>query len=96
MIFDARLCQTTCKVLTDSGAYCKGAADGCITHDLVRNMSLSIRQSNTASVRLANGSSELIEGSIITTLRIGSFQDTVKLLVLKQGLPGVEVILAND
>ena len=96
MIFDARLCQSTCKVLADSGANCSRLADGFISREAVRRMALSVRSCSITTVRVANGAQELIEGSVTAKLRIGSFHESVTLLVLKQGVPGVDVILADD
>lgn len=96
MVFDAFISQSPCKVLVDTGADCRGSALGFISNELVKHLALRIAPSHTTTVRVANGGKEAILGAISASMRIGNHREHVKLLVLKQGVPGVPVILAND
>ena len=98
MLFDAVVAgQGRCTALLDSGAACAGQAHGFIAGPLVKRLGLKINPVTTRSVNLASGARSNILGQVICDIRLKpGFKDTVCLLVLPDGIAGVDVILGCD
>ncbi len=96
MIFDAKSAGHQVTILVDSGADTKGAADGFVGKALAHSLGLARQPANTASVRLANGSEQVLLGQVCMPVQVGPFRDTIRLLVMDAAVPTADILLGAD
>lgn len=95
-LFDCLASRQSAVILVDSGADAHGTADGFVTKQFVSSLGIHPQPSNTASVRLANGQSHPLLGQVNIPISVGSFRDTVRLLVMKEGMASADILLGTD
>ena len=96
MTFDGYAESKPVTILVDSGACCNGLAHGFVDHATVKQLVLRKRSSRVSSVRVASGDTTQLLGEVKLRLRMGNHTERVNLLVLKEGVPGVQIILSTD
>jgi RNase H-like domain found in reverse transcriptase/Reverse transcriptase (RNA-dependent DNA polymerase)/Integrase zinc binding domain/Chromo (CHRromatin Organisation MOdifier) domain/Retroviral aspartyl protease len=97
MTFHGRVASEHAKIMLDSGAYCAGSAQGFVSQEFATKHALAICKATVPWVNLASGANSPVIGEVQTTLRIDAFkQKRIKLLVIPEGVSGVDVILATD
>lgn len=97
MTFAGQVAHKSANIMVDSGASCAGSAMGFITQAAATQRGLQIGNSAILWANLASGASSPIKGEVKATLRMGRYKaKNLKLLVLANGVAGVDVILGTD
>jgi RNase H-like domain found in reverse transcriptase/Reverse transcriptase (RNA-dependent DNA polymerase)/Integrase zinc binding domain/Chromo (CHRromatin Organisation MOdifier) domain/Retroviral aspartyl protease len=101
MTFKGQISHAPAAIMVDSGASCAGTAHGFITDRMVTKLGLTTLETPVQWVNLASGANSSVKGAVSVCMRMGQGswhykQRNLRLLIMPDGLTGVDVILATD
>nr|AAO73551.1 reverse-transcriptase [Chlamydomonas reinhardtii] len=97
LLYEVTVAGTKCTALADTGAKCAEVADGYISLAKAQQAGLRLEAPPLLQVQVANSGRSQVVGCVTVNVRFDcGFRDDAKLLVLRDNIPGTDVVLALE